>query len=519
MNKICLTKSDYCDCKHCKKLYWLKKFKPINPDDDVAKKKKPILEKGNEVGELAKGLFGDYNDIQQGTKRAMIEETERLMLEKPNIITEASFSYEDNFCQVDILKNDLDGVEIYEVKSSTSIYKKNSKKIKERYLDDVAFQYFVLSNLGLNVKKVCIVVLNNKYRLGRKLDIKKLFKKEDLTLSVKGEQDIIRDNIDEFKKFIKEYDETNEPSIDLGMCCLDPHTCDFWEYCTKDLPKPNVFDLSGMDKSVKFKKYYDDKISFEDLEDVLKQDLIEKPKSKKIANCLEQVDFEQNNKPAKIKEGSIEKILDKIEQKYPLYFIDYETIQPAIPIFKGTKPYQQIPFQYSLHIIKEKGAPEEHKEFLAKHDDMDMIRNFAKHMIKDMPEEGCVIVYNKKFEAKRNEEIGKLYPCFEEKMNGFNCNMIDLMIPFKERDYYTKEMQGSHSLKYVLPALYPDDPELDYSKLPVVHNGGEASEAFESLKDKSPKEQQEIREGLLKYCELDTLAMVKIWKKFKEVTE
>ena len=136
-----------------------------------------------------------------------------------------------------------------------------------------------------------------------------------------------------------------------------------------------------------------------------------------------------------------------------------------------------------------------------------------------MSEDGSVIVYNKGFEATRNREIGEMYPDLQEEMERINSNIVDLMVPFRSRDYYTKEMKGSYSIKYVLPALYPDNPDLDYSNLPLIHNGGEASEAFLSLKDKTPEHQKEIRDGLLKYCKLDTLAMVKIWEKLKEVTD
>ena len=203
--------------------------------------------------------------------------------------------------------------------------------------------------------------------------------------------------------------------------------------------------------------------------------------------------------------------------KYPLYFIDYETYQLAIPELEGTKPYQQLPFQYSLHIIKEKGVPIEHKEFLAEIDDPDYIRHFAESMIKDMPENGSVIIYNKSFEPARNNEIARMYPDLKVEMDRINSNIVDFLEPFKQRKYYTKEMHGSASIKAVLPALYPNDPELDYHNLPVVHNGGEASEAFLSLKNKSKEEQKEIRHGLLVYCELDTYAMVKLWEKFKEI--
>ena len=95
--------------------------------------------------------------------------------------------------------------------------------------------------------------------------------------------------------------------------------------------------------------------------------------------------------------------------------------------------------------------------------------------------------------------------------------MKDIMVPFQKRHYYLKEMKGSYSIKYVLPALFPNDPELDYSNLDVIHTGSEAMGAFASLHDKSQEEIKEIREGLLEYCKLDTLAMVKIWNKLNEM--
>ena len=259
-----------------------------------------------------------------------------------------------------------------------------------------------------------------------------------------------------------------------------------------------------MFKSKKIEKYHEGKVSFEDLagENI-------------NVKYLEQIDFELNDREPKINRDAIVDILDLL--KYPLYFIDYESCQYAVPELVGTKPYQQIPFQYSLHIIPERGAQLEHREFLADENDENLIRHFAESMISDMPDDGSVIVYNKGFEASRNREIARMYPDLASEMERINSNIVDLMVPFRARDYYTREMMGSYSIKYVLPALYPDDPELDYSNLPVVHNGGEASEAFLSLKGKTPDEREKIRRGLLDYCRLDTLAMVKIWEKFLEV--
>lgn len=324
------------------------------------------------------------------------------------------------------------------------------------------------------MKKVSIVYINNQYVRGEELEIGKLFNIEDITDIAKSKQEEIKNNIDMINMYMTEHSENNEPITDIGLKCSDPYECEFWEYCTRDLPKPNVFDIAGgMRKTQKFEKYYQGKISFEDLQH--DQDLNSK--------YLEQIDFELNNLKPKIDIEAIRNIMDLL--KYPLYFIDYETYQVAIPEIKGTRPYQQLPFQYSLHIIKEKGASIEHREFLAEVDDKNFIRHFAESMIKDIPNNGSIIIYNKAFEPARNREIAEMYPDLKDEMYRLNNNMVDFLEPFKQRKYYTKEMHGSASIKAVLPALYPNDPELDYHNLPVVHNGGEASEAFLSLKGKS----------------------------------
>ena len=494
MNNLYLSKSRYCKAVQCKKIIWLKKYKP---EYAIQKAKDTVLNNGTAVGQLAKELFGKYEDIEFNENLdIMIKQTQELLNNKPNTITEASFNYNNNFCSVDILKNKLDGIEIYEVKSST--------EISEIYLDDVAYQYYILNNLGFNIKKACIVYINNKYIRQEELDLNKLFNIEDVTEIAKSKQQEIKNNIYELNKYMEENKE-NEPKDDIGIKCFKPYECEFWEYCTRNLPKPNVFDIKGgMHLDKKFEKYYEGKISFEDLQN---ENL--NPK------YLEQIEFELNDLQSKIDKEEIKEIMKSL--KYPLYFLDYETYQVAIPEINGTKPYQQLPFQYSLHIIKEEGAEIEHREFLADINDKDLIRHFAESLIKDIPDNGSVIIYNKAFEPARNREIAKMYPDLEDELERINRNMIDFLEPFKQRKYYTKEMQGSASIKYVLPALYPNDPELDYHNLPVVHNGGEASEAFLSLKEKSKEEQEKIRQGLLVYCKLDTYAMVKIWMKFNEI--
>ncbi len=418
-------------------------------------------------------------------------------MNKPNIITEASFGYNHNFCSVDILKNDIDGVEIYEVKSSSDI--------SQIYYDDVFYQYYVLTNLGLNVKKASIVYINKNYIRHGALDIHKLFNTKDVTDLAKSNLPNIKNNIDDINNFINKYNKDNEPEVPLSISCFEPYLCSYWQYCTKALPKPNVFDIANMKTINKLKYYNLGLIRFDDFKNT---DI--NPK------YLEQINFELENLEPKINKEAIKNLMDSL--KYPLYFIDYETFQLAVPEYEGTKPYQQLPFQYSLHIIRDEDAKTiEHKEFLAQIDDKDFLRHFAQSMIKDIPDNGSVIIYNNSFEPSRNRELARMFPDLADELNRINSQIVDFLVPFRRRDYYMKEFEGSYSIKKVLPALYPDDSELDYHSLPVVHNGEEASDTFLSLKGKSKEEQETLRNGLLVYCKLDTLAMVKIWEKFKEI--
>ena len=250
MNKIHLSKSKYCQGIQCEKILWLSEYKPKAA---AAKNNESVFENGRQVGEIAKGMFGDYEDIPFNKNLSiMIEKTDKLLEDKPNIITEASFSFDNNFCSVDILKNDEDGVEIYEVKSSASI--------KDIYYDDAAYQYFVLSNLGLNVKKVSIVYLNSEYyRRTEELDLKKLFKKEDVTSQVKEKQNQIRNKIDFINNYMESHDADNEPDKQIGNYCCNPYPCDFWQYCNggwyEQASTPSTGAIGGMyDQSITIDK-------------------------------------------------------------------------------------------------------------------------------------------------------------------------------------------------------------------------------------------------------------------------
>lgn len=484
-----LTKSKYTTGIICGKLLWLSIYKKELQEiiDDS------VFENGNKVGELARGLFGDYVLIPYNSNYSkMISRTNEEINKNTNIICEASFMYKDNYCAVDILKNDDDGVEIYEVKSST--------KISDIYYDDIAYQTWVLEKCGLNVKKSYLVYVNDKYIKKGKLDLNKYFMIKDV--SEKIDLDSVEKNISKFRNIINS---KNEPNIDLSIGCHKPYDCPFFNYCIKNLDKPNVFDIGWNTKfTKKLEMYNRGNIYYKDI--ILKEELNDR--------AFNQVNVFLN-KSMIIDKDKIKEFLSSL--KYPLYFLDFESYQDAIPRIDGTRPYQQICFQYSLHYYLEKDGELFHKEFLSDEYLGDPMYGLCKRLCEDIPMNSCVLVYNQTFEKARLREMAELYPEFREHLLNIRDNIIDLMIPFFRHYYYVREMRESYSIKYVLPALFPNEASLNYHNLEQVHKGDEASKAFLSLKDLNELEEDKLRDNLLKYCCLDTYAMVKIYEKLLEV--
>ena len=190
-------------------------------------------------------------------------------------------------------------------------------------------------------------------------------------------------------------------------------------------------------------------------------------------------------------------------------------MNPAIPPYENSRPYDQIPFQYSLHIVR-KGAPLEHREFLAE-SGPDPRPEVARRLCEDIPTDVTVIAYDAKFERCRLKELADLFPEYSSHLMKIHKNVIDLEDPFKDCSYYRFEQGGSTSIKHVLPSIFPGDPDLDYKALDGVHNGAEARIVFPRIQYMEPEEARKTRENLLKYCCLDTLAMVRIWEELVRV--
>ena len=484
-----LSKSKYCLGVQCNKILWLDVH---HPEEREEINNTSVLENGTQVGELAKNLFGFHIDINFSENlKEMISDTEKLLKLDKVIITEASFVYENNFCSVDILKKDGDNYEIYEVKSSTHV--------NPIYLDDISYQAYVLLNLGYNVTKCSIVHINSNYVRKGKLELDKLFKIVDVTDIVLSKQNSVKTKIKDINKYIDNPTEKDE----LGLHCIKPYNCPYFKYCTGNLKENNVFNLKSLRKSKKFDLYKAGFITFEDL---LKSNIEDKYKK--------QLEIELGLKDEYIDKNKIKEFLNTLS--YPLYFLDFETFEESIPSYDNTYPYMQIPFQYSLHYIEEENGSLLHKEFLAE-PGIDPRRSLAEALIKDIPMNVCILAYNMSFEKTVIKNLANIFPDLSKHLMNIHDNIKDLMIPFKN-DYYTKNRLGSYSIKYVLPSLFPNDTSLNYKNLEMVHNGGEASNLYASMKNMSKEKQEILKNNLLKYCKLDTYAMVKILEKLKEIT-
>ena len=490
-----LSKSLYIRGLQCEKSLWLKKKKPEvlqAPDDGV----QAVFDTGTSVGELACELFRGGERIEYtGNFSSQMAKTKELMGRGTKIIYEATFCFDGILVMVDILRVGKDGFIINEVKSSTSV--------KEVYIDDASIQYYVISSLGYKVSAVNIIHIDNSYVRGEKLELEKFFHTEDVTEQVKQKQADIPQLLSKFDEILSK---DTEPEVDIGPQCSDPYTCDAWEYCwrkQRGIPEYSIFDISGLRSKKKFELYKSGVVKFEDIKELDK------------FNVFQQIQIRSElSKEQIIDKEAIKEFLETLS--YPLYHLDFETFQQAVPEFIGLSPYEQIPFQFSIH--KDDGKENlEHFEFLAEVG-ADPRYELALNLINFIPQDACVLAYNMSFEKRVIRRLAANYPQISNELMAIHDNIKDLMVPFASKSYYHPKMQGSYSIKYVLPALVPEF-ESAYKDLNLIHHGGEAMQAYEAMAYMSAKERDAYKKALLAYCKLDTLAMVKVLEKLREVAK
>ena len=483
-----LSKSLFIRGLQCHKSLYLHKYHP-DLKDKISEEQEALFQSGVNVGIYAQKLFTGGVEIPFDDV-SLSKQIQRTMIEIENgakVIYEAAFSYDNVFVKVDILRKTDIGWEIYEVKGSTGV--------KDVYYDDVSIQYYVLKGSGLSVSKAFLVHINNQYVRQGEIEVDKLFTIQDLSNDVIEKQKSIKHEIDKMRKMLK----SQEPNIDIGEHCTDPYDCDFCGYCWKHIPEDSVFSLKGIGPN-KFDLYRQGIIRLEDIpRDIL-------PQSQRIQ--LEGTLYKKNitNKVA------VKEFLETLW--FPICFLDFETtFMVPIPLYDETRPYQQVPFQYSLHYLEKENAELQHYEYLA-FAHVDPRKELLENLLSKIPKDACVLVYNKTFEIGVLNDLAKWFPEYSDQIGNIIQNIRDLMIPFRRKDIYCWEMEGSYSIKNVLPALVP---KLSYNDM-EISDGGMASNAWLSMWEiENLEETEKIRKALLEYCKLDTLAMVRIIEKFKTV--
>lgn len=477
--KHTLTKTDYIQFLDCPEELWLRKNKPSAlPKVDLELQYK--LDQGNLIDEFAQQWFSDGCVIVDWA------------IDPTNVVFQMKAHNGDMLAIMDIAVHqpDTKTVALFEVKAATSP--------KKEHYHDLAFQRMVFEESGYTISKTYLVHVSKAYRTGPEVNHCELLVVADLTDEVNDLMKETRKNAAKALKWIN--DKAPKKRITAG--CSKKQKCPFIQLHYPDFPAYSIFNISRI-SAKKIKKLAADNIL--DIQDV--------PEDFKLSDGQrQQVEVAQEDEII-LKRGSIRRWVKKLV--YPLYFLDYESFSFVMPPQEGYKPYQQMVFQYSLHIQKSPGGRVIHKEYVLNKKE-ESVGNLLEHLYKNIGDKGSVIVWNKSFEASRNKEMADLFIDYGPFLRDVNERLFDLRMPFQKGYYHHPDFKGKTSLKSVLPVLCP---EVSYDAL-SIQNGMEATIRWHQATEKgrlTKKEQQTTFKNLLKYCTLDTLAMVKILEVLRNV--
>ena len=500
-----LSKTKYCLGIRCPKMMWLSLHPPKT--EEQHQEADSDQNAPAEVAALARAFFGPHRMIPRGKPDHMAAQTRQLLDQGVGQIAEASFVHDGCFCSVDMLKNLGGGrVELYELKTVVNL--------EDKHYQDAAFQNYVLTGLGYRVERVSLMYLNKDYIRQGELDLQQLFCFEDVTARVNDMIPAVEQAVSRLKPLLMQQEEPETAAC--AACFATKDKCQYPWHCYRHLESPNICDLRGRTSAAAKVRLYNDGLrTFREMYG----------SGRLNASAAFQVDFEVEQKAPHIDRDKIGAFLDKVPA--PLYFLDFETYMPPIPPFDNTRPKEQIVFQYSLHYLPAEDGKLEHMEHLAL-SGTDPRRALAEQLCRDIPRGARTLAFYDSVEKGIVSHLATLYPDLREHLEDIAKGIQDLETPFRERHYYTREMAGSSSIKKVLPALFPKNDELDYKALKDIQNGTAAMDAFLGMcaplpedatdEDRAAREaaDAETRKNLLAYCELDTLAMVRIWEKLQK---
>lgn len=473
MPKHTLSKSNYIQYLDCPEELWLQKNRaeliPELPPETMFK-----IEQGDLIDALAQKWFeagAVIDGVAIPPKQASYQDDLRI----------------DGFIAISdvVVTHDDGSVSIFEVKGSTSV--------KKKHIHDSAFQRTVFERKGYTVRDNYVVHVNRAYVFGGKIEAAKILTATKITEKV---EEILKETYKKAKQAMA-FINGPAPKPRINVQCSNKADCPFLKLHYPEFPEYSVFDILRINRK-KLQKLIDD--GQWDIKDVPADFKLSKRQRK-------QVDIAQSGK-TEISRTAIKRRLNKL--KYPLYFLDYETFGYVYPAQKGYRPYQQMVFQYSLHILRTPDSELEHHGSILKErkESVEVLIEHLRQYLKQ--DEGSVVVWSENFEKRRNQEMGELYPEHASFMKDINNRTFDLMDIFRDGLYISPKFKGSYSIKKVLPVLCPD---LDYGNLDI-NNGAMATISWNKMtNEKTPRQEREaIFKDLLAYCHLDTYAMVRIWE-------
>jgi hypothetical protein len=489
-----LSKSRFMAGLQCHKRLYLELFQP-QLADPISEASQAIMDAGTGIGALARGIYPDGVLIEQDYmhhKEAVIQTAELLKDKSIPSLYEAAFMYDDIRIRADILvrvgKNLFDLVEV-----------KSGNSVKSEHIPDTAIQIYVLEGCGLRVRRACVAHLNKEYIYpGGDYDLQELFAVDDVTEKVR---EILPDVPELLADMRAALSASDPPDIAPGKHCSKPYDCEFCGHCFQVFPEHYVGQLPNARAKLLTalaEAGIDDICDIPDDFDGLN------PLQQRVRDCVVNGCVYMG--------PHLNEELVRIE--YPTYFLDFETFNPALPLYVGTHTYQMLPFQWSCHIMDKSGNVS-HEEFLHNGPD-DPREPFAESLIDVLNDSGSIIVYSS-FEAGQIRGLIRDLPHLSQDLYAvLNGRIVDLLKIVKEHCYHP-DFHGKFSIKKVLPALVP---ELNYSDL-EIREGSLASMAYAEMiaSDTPAKRRKQIRKNLLAYCERDTEAMVRLYEVLLEKGE
>jgi predicted RecB family nuclease len=460
---------------------------------DVSPVQQAVFDAGHEVGRLATQLYPDGVLIEEDHlhHEDAVENTLKAM-GNPNVaaIYEAGFIHDGVRIRVDVLERVGDGRwNLIEVKSATSA--------KDIYLPDVAVQYHVLQGLGLDIDRVYLMHLNNRYVYdGKKIEIEKLFSRTDLTKKAITYQNQVPSRLTIFNDMLAQ---PEAPDIKPDRHCSIPYECGFWEHCTREMPEHWVMTLTGISQK-----------KMDELEAQGIREIKDIPASFSLSNLQDRIRNCVINNQAYVSPDLMEALKDMVS---PIHFLDFETLFRAIPRYAGTRPYQSIPFQWSDHILFEDGGIE-HREYLCQ-EDKDPRKELTLTLLDALGSKGSIVTYTN-YEEGVIKGLTYYIPEYRDQLLALLGRIKDLH-KIISKNYYHPKFHGSYSIKSVLPALLPD---MSYKNLKIQEGQLAGLEYERMIESSTPVEEKEkIKDALLTYCGHDTLAMLKIREELIKVVE